>query len=416
MDKNYHYFAVKAIAHTAGFGEAEAQAIATYSQYVDDYNETKPRIFEDVPKRAVPFCIHDPKKNKWTLLSVTTCLGWTDYYAYMQEEKQRNITVPFHFITKNPLSEYTCFGEHDKDRHTLRVEKADMKGSTRFVPLISAMLCRARDQLWIKWNNETIMRIGMLLHIFADTHSHQSFSGFWGWENHSWIYQVKDKKDKKDITKKYNRNFYYTLPSIGHANVNTSPDDSFAIISLAQKKDEHDDKYSKTISKDNTERFLLLSREILDYLRICLRKNPVSDSEWDNIEPQFRQALIEARGNDVERTKKWQKYFPGVIFKYDSNKVLNESLSLANTQMSTAEQEAAESIGIHPNVFALTGSEEFFMYNILAYEIRHEVNYGNRNFDSRERHIVEAEAKLKEYMQLEAAGLTIGDKKQDSYL
>jgi len=38
VDISFHYFAVKTLALEAGFNNDEAQRIATFSQYVDDYN------------------------------------------------------------------------------------------------------------------------------------------------------------------------------------------------------------------------------------------------------------------------------------------------------------------------------------------------------------------------------------------
>ena len=37
MDKNFHYYAVKVIATLAGFRPDEAQIIAQFSQFVDDF-------------------------------------------------------------------------------------------------------------------------------------------------------------------------------------------------------------------------------------------------------------------------------------------------------------------------------------------------------------------------------------------
>ena len=38
MDISFHYFAVKTVAFAAGFSEAEAQRIAEFSQFIDDFN------------------------------------------------------------------------------------------------------------------------------------------------------------------------------------------------------------------------------------------------------------------------------------------------------------------------------------------------------------------------------------------
>ena len=38
MDISFHYFAVKTVAFAAGFSEAEAQRIAEFSQFINDFN------------------------------------------------------------------------------------------------------------------------------------------------------------------------------------------------------------------------------------------------------------------------------------------------------------------------------------------------------------------------------------------
>ncbi len=43
MNIDFHYYTVKTIAFYAGFSLEEAQDIAFYSQYVDDYNAYTPR-------------------------------------------------------------------------------------------------------------------------------------------------------------------------------------------------------------------------------------------------------------------------------------------------------------------------------------------------------------------------------------
>jgi hypothetical protein len=52
MDINFHYFAVKAIACTSGFEEEEAQMIADYSQFVDDFNLYAYIWLSEVPEFA----------------------------------------------------------------------------------------------------------------------------------------------------------------------------------------------------------------------------------------------------------------------------------------------------------------------------------------------------------------------------
>ena len=38
MDISFHYYAVKSVALAAGYDEAKAQRIASFSEFIDDYN------------------------------------------------------------------------------------------------------------------------------------------------------------------------------------------------------------------------------------------------------------------------------------------------------------------------------------------------------------------------------------------
>lgn len=48
MDISFHYFAVKTVAFAAGFSEAEAQRIAEFSQFIDDFNWYTLRAAKDI--------------------------------------------------------------------------------------------------------------------------------------------------------------------------------------------------------------------------------------------------------------------------------------------------------------------------------------------------------------------------------
>lgn len=75
--------------------------------------------------------------------------------------------------------------------------------------------------------------------------------------------------------------------SIGHAFAGEAPDCTF--VSWKAQSREHTE---QVIEFNNTDRFLLKSREILDYLR-CLRgKEPLDASAWAPFEARMRSAFL----------------------------------------------------------------------------------------------------------------------------
>lgn len=70
MDINYHYFAVKTLADLAGFPDADSQRIASYSQFVDDYDIYATITLDYVPDFAQ--YLAKKKGKNWKFNPVTT--------------------------------------------------------------------------------------------------------------------------------------------------------------------------------------------------------------------------------------------------------------------------------------------------------------------------------------------------------
>lgn len=121
--------------------------------------------------------------------------------------------------------------------------------------------------------------------------------------------------------------------SIGHAFAGEAPDCTF--VSWKAQSREHTE---QVIEFNNTDRFLLKSREILDYLR-CLRgKEPLDASAWAPFEARMRSAFLfdpesRARGQSVFEAlcAHWLSCFAqepsaqGISYHYDAKKVFGGS-------------------------------------------------------------------------------------------
>ncbi len=330
MDINFHYFAVKTVSRLAGFDESEAQIIAEYSEFIDDFAIYKPMFFDDVPKFAQHLAVK--VDSGYTFKPVTT--GYVNLFEIarmLDPENQKLIITPFHFMPTIPI-------EKLPDRKDWRVSPADFKTPS----IINDLLSDAKKRfLEDKDTNRHInlIRIGMLLHTFADTYAHEGFSGYSGWENSSRIEKVIDNKTGRDITSQYKD---LHLPPIAHTNVGTAPDDSFVTFFMCCKRNENDD-FNGRYERNNTDVFVSVAKLILNYLRGCLNKDDISVSEWKKISGDLLKGfLIDVKGLS-RLVPHWKSLFHDVNFSYNVNELTSKS-------------------------------DDFFHYNVIANEIREKVN------------------------------------------
>lgn len=173
MDISFHYFAVKTIAVYAGFTEADAQTIAQYSQYVDDYNPTFPRRYGNVPQ----WIIDKPGSDIYipsrvvpaNFRPVTTGFAISaDMKDMLTVKFQRNVISLFHFI---PFSRVKM-ASGDSTTYPVKITDGG-DGSIIANALIDVKAQYHRTpQANIDERRQVLMHIGMLLHTFI---SHQVY-------------------------------------------------------------------------------------------------------------------------------------------------------------------------------------------------------------------------------------------------
>lgn len=335
MDINFHYFAIKTLALRAGFTDEKAQIIAYYSQMVDDFNMYRYLVLDRVPEYIIENKLAKKiSANSYLFNTVTTGFISTDDLLRLSTERyQRTITTPFHFITKTPIN--SEFLNNKAERSKLRVTPATLKPSNiSEKSLIQEMLDDACEKYLSVQSNDNLIKIGILLHIFADTYAHQQFSGFWGWENHSYLVQVKNNvtqevKNYEETTnlKNLTRNFqvYYHCPSIGHTNVGHIPDISYLSFEMKNKISEND-KYSNIYRRNNTKEFIKAAKEILDYLRKLLRVTEVVNDEdfFKNLELGLLLLYNPDSQEGIQRLEQdWSGIFKDYKYSYDKSMFFN---------------------------------------------------------------------------------------------
>lgn len=184
MEKDFHYYLIYSMA--ALTQQPDAEIIAFASQFVDDNNERQFTLDEN---KKIPFPSKIPANggNYYPIMTQSMSPKSLDMYV------QKYVYVPFHFL---PGDDTVVF--KDKEEKDIRNKLNTTPDSENARKLMDAAL---------KSNNP--YRLGITLHTYADTWSHQNFTGL--------------REDWNSVYPWYNI-FKSLAPNIGHAEAGHSPD------------------------------------------------------------------------------------------------------------------------------------------------------------------------------------------------
>ena len=178
MEKDFHYYLTYSAAKITGYDQADI--IAYSSQFVDDNNEGQFKI--DQENAFFPEKIPADGGHYYPLMTQSLSPKSLDIYV------QKYVYIPFHFLPGDNSVKINGLGN----------------------PLSTTPASRnARFLLKSALDSGNPYRIGIALHAFADTWSHQNFTGLC--EHWNAIYPW------------YNI-FKSIVPNIGHAEAGHSPD------------------------------------------------------------------------------------------------------------------------------------------------------------------------------------------------
>lgn len=369
MDITFHYFAVKTLARKAGFEEGEAQRIATYSQYIDEFDWITYLDCKNLPDYIKKNTDYDLYLSSFTTLNMnfnpamTGFIGIIDM-AFLALERTQKFTVsPFHFIPPDV---------NQIAKETRTVPAVIGNGS-----FISQVVARARDLLLAGGESRKIslMRLGMALHTFADTYAHQLFSGYNSWANDVKVISMTDNKSNADLTaeacktvkqvselaEQYQAEANGVLPCIGHMWAGHTPDLTNVSFEMKYKGSEGESGYSKTYVRSNTETFVTASKHILNLLRSCLQKGPIPENDWIPFAERLSTAfLIEFPEKDTETklAAHWSTVFPEYKYFYSKERI-EAGFYLTNAVREEEDREVN-------SPFGKNYTEEFYCYNYLA--------------------------------------------------
>lgn len=362
MDLNFHYYAVKTLCGLGGWLPLQANRIASFSQFVDDYNLHTPLLFDTVPAYAQHLAQKQPD-GRWLFYPVTT--GYTsaaDVERLKDEVLQRVISVPFHYMPVAPLN---CTVT---DRSAYRTRPGRMCEAS----LIQQLLVDVRGEYLRQPTDELLIRIGVLLHSWADTYANQNFSGFIDWENQARLLRVNDlgQDAEPEIRHEYYPQMYEMLPSLGHVQLNRAPDQTHLEIEWSQKSGATDSVYSLQYQRSNVRNACAAAFEIYNYL-LSLRGQAAveqSDDGWMNIQPRLVNCLLLNTSATPPATlaECWHHQFPEVEYNCYSRAKMMDELLLSRYVKEVPGEVVYEAKG-----------ELFFQYNVYADTIRRIVNGNN---------------------------------------
>lgn len=376
MDINFHYFAVKTIAIEAGFGEPEAQLIAEYSQFVDDYTVWENYAFREIPDYAQSLTSWSVLPGYKNFYTVTTGFdNWADMARLVLGKYQREIVVPFHFIPYKKLKDLSG------NREEYRTSPADITGDSLVANLLRDAKNKCMDPARASEHRYDLMRVGVLLHVFADTYAHDGFSGFHGWENFCYITKLKRTDSEEDFKDEETPDYYNKIYALGHAEAGHAPDMTYAYFEYkyaADSGEKKKDEYTKEKSRNNTNTFLGVAKQIYTLLYQICNNNELPDEEkLENLKekllPGFRtegvdfktleKAWKKATSNRIEYTysakKLWQDQLIDPIL-MEENAITEEALRKLD------EDETIQNI----LGYYRTADDDFFHFNLIAKEIR----------------------------------------------
>jgi hypothetical protein len=291
MQLDMHYYGTYALAKTAGLKPAVCKTIATAAQFVDD-NAAK---------------IHVEFQDGGRIDAQATAHHVSDIIANRDEEDQRQVWVPFHFL---PGNKGNSFSERLLCREDSRIAQE-----------------MVQHHLGYANQNFGVHLMGIAAHVYADTFSHFGFSGVGSRrnkvDNDSFDFDENLDPDVADYIKGKARNFFRRYGkgggfianikswlaetvsgALGHGAVATYPDRPYLKWSF---KYEYPKKLR--VDRDNPKNFLNGCRALhAMFTRLAGQNESLSDGsgvQFPEIKNQIA-AILAYQAKKEDRIKKWR--------------------------------------------------------------------------------------------------------------
>ena len=325
MNRDAHFYAVLGFCRACGFTKASAQIIAHASQLVDDARINI--MFIDQASNDVSANIqHDTVANRPAFFNMATCHSYLRIKSFNYEAMVNN-TAAFHFVPG-------CVGENFTKKLRCKEES----------PVVL-------DLLQDVGREDDLIKLGIVLHAYADTFSHQGFSGMLSRVNDIKNCVAKTKADMSLIDRivnflklfgeeKFEQYFDRIMPGYGHCQALEFPDIPHLVWSYRYDCSDQFNGSYKTVEIDNKQRYTRAFINIKKYLELYLINHPQygdHDLRFDKFDSLL--ATLVSQGNDRTREKNWQQVLVKLglfdwqdqdFLTYEENKWLTEAFTNYN--------------------------------------------------------------------------------------
>ena len=358
-----HYFAVKALSCFAGFSHEEAQIIAEYAQFLGD-NATSAglpveEITEELNEKKLYFnsetgilvpIIPTSMKTWYNETEIETKIPW---FGASAGDKRTYDTItdilrPFHFYPPSSPSNpgnppVVRFNPSNLHNRLTEIEKEAQKAERH--P-----------------GTDLLMKIGVYIHILADTMLHERFCAERTWQNLKRLVTALDENGNRIIYTPYKDYGFSTLEKYpcGIQQIGKVVHDSYVdyeyifprgVHELADKLD-----YSGHLTPVNSHRYTDACEIILRFLTNCIPDSSFDETNWKKtLKPKLRSVFATGNGTFNELKKTWKKEF-NYAYEYDAGAVYKRLMEGDSSKTTDPER-----------------LKEFYDYTLLLYNIKQEI-------------------------------------------
>lgn len=287
MDIDFHFSTIYVLSRWAGFNGTDAKIVADSSQFVDDNMSDKPRY---VKEAVEPYVLQDG----------TTCnkrLSGHEMWQNIREKGNYHVWIPFHFLPG-------LNGETTAEKLVCK------KDSTLAKEVLELAITNQ--------NGNRLYKLGMVLHVYADTWAHQEFAGMTDQENE--ISGISVMEPKVSLLTRIEDDVLEVAGEIrplGHASAIHWPDRPYVRWTSKQKFVD---------GRSNWDEFMEASNSIYQALLRCKEQDPVEL-------PLEKRDLLMAAFRDIQhencdsRNQEWIKRIQNNGFQFDDFSEMDQNIN-----------------------------------------------------------------------------------------
>jgi hypothetical protein len=302
MQMDFHFGVTYILARLSGFSQNDSYKVAYSAQYVDDAIYDKSVLFDNG-------AIFKPLCSAHKALDYRNFDKLSDHFVW----------IPFHFLPGNFLL------------------KENEKKNYKFYELVKCLpnsyLAKDMVNECIKSNKnkESLYRLGITMHVYADTWAHQKFSGIQHYSNKVTYLEDDDVSKNllnkvsnyfKDIFDKKISKIVDEVKPIGHGSVLSYPDRPYLKWSYKDFEGKH-------IKRDNA----LIYLEAVEYMYKALQRFKKGDplANVSKLDKDIKNKFLKyfrmfTESNGEKRLEKWIKLIENGTFGFKDKSVFYDSI------------------------------------------------------------------------------------------